>query len=44
VIHGERRWSSAKVLEALAYVMVIKNVPEHLGSGDGTEFAAWVRR
>ena len=28
-MHCERRWSSAKVIEALANVTVIKGVPEH---------------
>jgi hypothetical protein len=30
LIRSERRWSSAKVIEALADVMVIKGVPEHI--------------
>ncbi len=30
MIRSERRWSSAKVIEALADVMVAKGVPEHL--------------
>ena len=33
----ERHWSSAKVIEALADVMVIKGVPEHLRSDNGPE-------
>jgi putative transposase len=36
----ERRWSSAKVIEALADVMVMKGVPEHLRSDNGPEFVA----
>ena len=31
----ERRWSSAKVIEALADVMVMKGVPEHIRSDNG---------
>jgi putative transposase len=34
-VRVERRWSSAKVIEALADVMVIKGVPEHLRSDNG---------
>jgi transposase InsO family protein len=40
VVRVERRWSSAKVIEALADVMVIKGVPEHLRSDNGPEFVA----
>ena len=40
LIRAERRWSSAKVIEALADVMVIKGVPEHLRSDNGPEFVA----
>lgn len=36
----ERRWSSAKVIEALADVMVRKGVPEHIRSDNGPEFVA----
>jgi IS30 family transposase len=36
----ERRWSSAKVIEALADVMVLKGVPEHIRSDNGPEFVA----
>ena len=36
----ERRWSSAKVIEALADVMVMKGVPEHIRSDNGPEFVA----
>jgi transposase InsO family protein len=40
MIRSERRWSSAKVIEALADVMVSKGVPEHLRSDNGPEFVA----
>jgi putative transposase len=40
MIRSERRWSSAKVIEALADVMVMKAVPEHLRSDNGPEFVA----
>jgi len=40
LIRAERRWSSAKVIEALADVMVRKGVPEHLRSDNGPEFVA----
>ena len=40
LIRCERRWSSAKVIEALADVMVIKGVPEHIRSDNGPEFEA----
>ena len=40
MIRSERRWSSAKVIEALADVMVAKGVPEHLRSDNGPEFIA----
>ena len=40
LVRAERRWSSAKVIEALADVMVIKGVPEHLRSDNGPEFVA----
>jgi putative transposase len=40
MIRSERRWSSAKVIEALAHVMVMKGVPEHLRSDNGPEFVA----
>jgi len=39
-VRPERRWSSAKVIEALADVMVMKSVPEHLRSDNGPEFLA----
>ena len=34
------RWSSAKVIEALANVMVMKDVPPHIRSDNGPEFVA----
>jgi hypothetical protein len=40
LVRAERRWSSAKVIEALADVMVVKGVPEHLRSDNGPEFVA----
>jgi putative transposase len=40
MIRSERRWSSAKVIEALADVMVLKGVPQHLRSDNGPEFVA----
>ena len=40
LIRPERRWSSARVIEALADVMVIKGVPEHIRSDNGPEFVA----
>lgn len=40
LIRAERRWTSAKVIEALADVMVRKGVPEHLRSDNGPEFVA----
>jgi putative transposase len=40
LVRCERRWSSAKVIEALADVMVMKGVPEHLRSDNGPEFVA----
>ena len=40
MVRCERRWSSAKVIEALADVMVRKGVPEHLRSDNGPEFVA----
>ena len=38
LIRCERSWSSAKVINALADVMVLKGVPEHLRSDNGPEF------
>jgi putative transposase len=40
MIQCERSWSSARVIAALADVMVIKGVPEHLRSDNGPEFVA----
>ena len=40
LIRAERRWSSAKVISALADVMVWKGVPEHIRSDNGPEFVA----
>jgi putative transposase len=40
LIRAERRWSSAKVIGALADVMVMKGVPEHIRSDNGPEFMA----
>ncbi len=40
LVRAERRWSSAKVIEALADAMVMKGVPEHLRSDNGPEFVA----
>ena len=40
LIRAERRWSSAKVISALADVMVWKGVPQHLRSDNGPEFVA----
>ena len=40
MIRAERRWSSAKVIGALADVMVLKGVPEHVRSDNGPEFVA----
>lgn len=38
MIRPKLRWSSAKMIEALAAVMVTKGVPEHLHSDNGPEF------
>jgi len=40
MIRCERTWSSARVIAALADVMVMKGVPEHLRSDNGPEFVA----
>ena len=40
MIRAERRWSSARVIGALADVMVMKGVPEHIRSDNGPEFMA----
>jgi len=40
MIRCERSWTSAKVISALADVMVMKGIPEHLRSDNGPEFVA----
>jgi putative transposase len=40
LIRAERRWNSAKVIGALADVMVMHGIPEHLRSDNGPEFVA----
>jgi len=40
MIRCERSWSSARVISALADVMVMKGVPQHLRSDNGPEFVA----
>ncbi|HEY5212638.1 MAG TPA: IS3 family transposase [Acidobacteriaceae bacterium] len=40
LVRAERRWSSARVISALADVMAMKGVPEHLRSDNGPEFVA----
>jgi len=40
MIRCERSWSSARVIAALADIMVMKGVPEHLRSDNGPEFVA----
>jgi transposase InsO family protein len=40
MIGCQRSWSSARVIAALADVMVMKGVPEHLRSDNGPEFVA----
>jgi putative transposase len=40
LVRAERRWRSAKVIEALADVMVAKGVPEHIRSDNGPEFVS----
>jgi putative transposase len=40
LVRTERRWSSAKVIEAVADVMVVKGVPQHLRSDNGPELVA----
>jgi transposase InsO family protein len=40
LIRCERSWPSAKVISALADVVVMKDVPEHLRSDNGPEFVA----
>jgi putative transposase len=40
LVRAQRRWSSSGVISALADVMVMKGVPEHLRSDNGPEFVA----
>ncbi len=40
LIRAKRRWSSTKVIGALADVMVMKGVPQHIRSDNGPEFVA----
>lgn len=40
LVRPERRWSIARVIEALADVMMMKGVPEHIRSDNGCEFLA----
>jgi len=40
LIRCERSWSGAKAISALADVMVLRGVPEHLRSDNGPEFVA----
>ena len=40
LIRAERRWNSAKVISALADVMVMKGVAEHIRLDNGSEFVA----
>ena len=40
LVRPERRWSSVKVIEALADVMVMKGVPKHIRSDNGPECVA----
>jgi transposase InsO family protein len=40
LVRAERSWSSARVISALADVMVMKGVPEHLRSDNVPEFVA----
>jgi transposase InsO family protein len=40
MIRCERSWTSAKVISALADVMVMKGIPEHLRSDNDPEFSA----
>jgi putative transposase len=39
-VRAERRWSTARVISALADVTVLKGVPEQLRSDNGPEFVA----
>jgi putative transposase len=40
LVRAERRWTTSRVISALADVMVMKGVPEHLRSDNGPEFVA----
>ena len=40
MIRCERSWPSTRVINALADVMVMKGIPEHLRSDNGPEFVA----
>ena len=40
MIRCERSWTGAKVIRALAHVMVMRGVPENLRSDNGPEFVA----
>jgi putative transposase len=40
LVRAEWRWSSARLIKALADVMVWKGVPEHIRSDNGPEFVA----
>ena len=40
LMRAEGRWSSSRVISALADVMVMKGVPEHLRSDNGPKFVA----
>ena len=40
MIRSEGRWSSAKVIGALADVLVMKGMPEPIRSDNGREFVA----
>ena len=40
MIRCERSWPSVKVISALADVMVMKGIPEHIRSDNGPEFVA----
>ena len=40
LVRAERRWTSSRVISALADVMVMKGVPEHLRSDNDPEFVA----
>ena len=40
LIRADRRWSSAKGIEALVDVMVRKEIPEHICDNGGPKFEA----